>query len=42
MKTLFAALAVVTLAFGAVALTTPANAAATYLFPPNQNQGANS
>jgi len=42
MKTLFAALAVLTLAFGTVALTTPANASATYLFPPNSNQGANS
>ena len=42
MKTLFAALAVVTLTLGAVALTTPANASATYLFPPNGNQGANS
>ncbi len=42
MKTVFAALAVLTLVFGTVALAAPANASSTYLFPPNQNQGANS
>ena len=42
MKNLFAALTVLTLVFGTVALAAPANASQTYLFPPNQNQGANS
>jgi hypothetical protein len=41
MKTLFAALAVLTLAFGTVSLATPANASTTYLNPPNQYEGAN-
>jgi hypothetical protein len=39
MKTLFAALTVLTLVFGTVALTAPANAAATSLFAPASNEG---
>jgi hypothetical protein len=39
MKKLFAALTVLTLAFGTVALAAPANAA--HLFQPTQNEGAN-
>jgi hypothetical protein len=40
-KRLFAALAVLGLVFGTVAFAAPANAY-TNLFPPNNNQGANS
>jgi hypothetical protein len=39
MKTLFAALTVLTLVFGTVALTVPASAATTSLFPPASNEG---
>jgi hypothetical protein len=39
MKKLFAALTVLTLTFGTVALAAPANA--TQLFQPTQNEGAN-
>lgn len=42
MKKFLAALAVLTVAFGTVALAVPANASSTYLFPPNENAGANS
>jgi len=41
MKKLLAVLAVLTVAFGALSAV-PANASKTYLFPPNQNEGANS
>ncbi len=41
MRNFFAALAVLTVVFGTVALAVPANAANTYLFPPHQNEGAN-
>jgi hypothetical protein len=39
MKTLFAALTVLTLVFGTVALTVPANASTTNLFAPASNEG---
>jgi hypothetical protein len=41
MKKLLAVLTVLTVAFGALSAV-PANASKTYLFAPNQNQGANS
>jgi hypothetical protein len=41
MRTLFAALAVLTLVFGTVALAAPASASQTYLFPPHQDTGDN-
>ena len=41
MKTFLAALAVMTLVFGTVGLTTPASASTTYLAAPNQYEGAN-
>ncbi len=41
MTKFFAALAVLSLVFGTVALAAPAQAS-TYLFAPNQNEGANS
>ena len=40
MKKLFAVLTVLTVVFGALSAV-PANASKTYLFPPNQNEGAN-
>ena len=39
MKTLFAALTVLTLVLGTVTITAPANASATSLFPPASNEG---
>ena len=39
MKTLFAALTVLTLVLGTVALAAPANASTTSLFPPASNEG---
>ena len=42
MKKFFAALAVLTLVFGTVALAAPANASQVYLFQQDNNQGANS
>jgi hypothetical protein len=41
MKTLFAALAVLTLVFGTVAVVAPAHASKTFLHEPHQNEGAN-
>ena len=41
MKTLFTVLTLLTLGFGTVALTAPANASKTFVFPPNQNEGQN-
>jgi hypothetical protein len=41
MKTLFAALTVLTLVFSTVALTVPANASKTYLFQVHENEGSN-
>jgi hypothetical protein len=41
MKTLLAVLALVTLGFGTVALTAPANASKTFLFPVHQDEGQN-
>jgi hypothetical protein len=41
MKTLFTVLTLLTLGFGTVALTAPANASRTYLNQPNQNEGQN-
>ncbi len=40
MKTLFAALTVLTLVFGTVALTAPASASTTSLFAPASNEGS--
>jgi hypothetical protein len=39
MKTLFAALTVLTLVLGTVAVTAPASASKTNLFPPAANEG---
>jgi hypothetical protein len=41
MKTLFTVLTLLTLGFGTVALTAPANASRNYLYQPNQNEGQN-
>jgi hypothetical protein len=41
MKTLFTVLTLLTLGFGTVAYTAPANASKTFLFPPHQNEGQN-
>lgn len=41
MKTFLATLAVLTLVFSTVGLTTPASASKTYLSAPNQYEGAN-
>jgi hypothetical protein len=41
MKPMFAALAVLTLVFGTVALAAPASAAAAYPYPANQYEGNN-
>ena len=40
MKTLFTVLTLLTLGFGTVALTAPANASRPTCIPPNQNEGA--
>jgi hypothetical protein len=42
MQKILAALALLTLLSGTVALAAPANAATTYLFPPTENAGNNS
>jgi hypothetical protein len=41
MKKILAALTVLTLVSGMVALAVPANASKTYLFQPNTNEGPN-
>ena len=41
MKTLFTVLTLLTLGFGTVAHTAPANASKTFPFQPNQNEGQN-
>jgi hypothetical protein len=41
MKKMFAALTVLTLVFGTVTLSAPANASKVYLSAPNQNEGGN-
>ena len=40
-KILLAAISVLSLAFGTVALAAPADASRTFLSPPNQNEGGN-